>query len=373
MNSEKLIYINNLRVFIISLVVVFHLALFYMPFSWYCCTELASPWLLIFLTAFTTICQTFFMGLLFFVAAYFTNHSFNKAAMGMAFNKRLIRLGAPILFYLFIISPLVYYLPILINQNASIPYPHVFNLGHLWFIASLLVFTVIYAFIRKLNIFDFCGTRKIELPNALIVLFFSLLLGLSSFVVRIWFPVGDKLPIINTQLAHFPQYVSLFILGIVAYKFQWLESVHLKSLQNWLLYAFALILLAVVLLAYVGGEVAKGGVTHEDIPELLGGWNMASLLYSTWEQLTGIPLMIGLVGFFKHYFNRETQLSRWLSENSYTMYIIHLPIIVLLSLLMGKFDLPISIKFLLLIIPSLVICFVIAHWVKKIPILTKII
>jgi len=371
-SSTKLIYIDNLRIFIVSLVVVFHLALFYMPFKWYCCTELASPMTLVFFTAFTTVCQTFFMGLLFFISAHFTHQSFNKKNTASALNKRLIRLGIPIVVYLLFLAPFTYYLPLLFYPDTEIPYEPIFNLGSLWFIASLLIFTLIYVLFHFFKLFSFKRQNQTELPNTLTIMLFALLLGVLSFLVRGWFPVGDKLPIINAQLAHFPQYIAMFVLGIVAYKYQWLNSIHFKSSLMWLVFALAMIFLAIGILYYFGGQAATDGATHDDIPDLLGGWSVFSLIYSVWEQLTGVSLMIVVVSFFKDYLNQRTEFSQWLAENAYAVYILHLPMIVLLGLTMGLFDLPVFVKFMLLTIPSLVICFVTAHWIRKISIVRRV-
>lgn len=373
MNSNKFIYIDNLRTFIISLVLIYHLALFYMPFKWYCCTEVSDAVTLVFLTAFTTISQTFFMGLLFFISAYFTNQSFNKANnINSALTKRLIRLGIPVVVYLFTLSPLTYYLPILFSPNSTTPFPHIFNLGSLWFIAALLLFTLIYALFRFFVTFDFHKKQPTAIPNALWIIIFAFMLGILSFIIRIWFPVGDIMPITNAQFAHFPQYIALFILGIVAYRYQWLDAINFKSSIKWLLFALATILFSFLMLYFVGSRLASNGVTHEDIPYLLGEGHMLSLAYAIWEQLTGVPLMIGLLGLFKDYFDKQTQFSQWLAENSYAVYLTHLPIIVFLSLVMGQFDLPIYIKLLVLIVLSLIICFVSAYLIRQIPVVKKV-
>jgi surface polysaccharide O-acyltransferase-like enzyme len=51
------------------------------------------------------------------------------------------------------------------------------------------------------------------------ILWFAAGVGIISFLVRIAFPVGWTLNPVGFQLAHFPQYVALFILGLVAMGF----------------------------------------------------------------------------------------------------------------------------------------------------------
>ena len=106
------------------------------------------------------------------------------------------------------------------------------EIGHMWFIESLLVFCLIYALIRhtisncQLSIVNY----QLFKPTIIGLLIVALLMGVGSYFIRqvspqdhwIW-PFGIiPLPI---EPAHYLQYVMMFVLGILAYRFQWLEKI----------------------------------------------------------------------------------------------------------------------------------------------------
>ena len=75
----------------------------------------------------------FFMGLYFFISGYFVPRSFDKQGTKQFVHKKLLRLGVPLLFMGGIIS--------ILSGKPEI--------GHMWFVESLLVFCLIYALIRQ--------------------------------------------------------------------------------------------------------------------------------------------------------------------------------------------------------------------------------
>lgn len=376
MSSDKLIYIDNLRIFVISLVVAVHVALFYMPLGWYSCKENAEPIIILILTAFIIVIQAFFMGLLFLISAYFTNHSFNKGNIHSVLAKRFMRLGIPLLFYLLIISPIVHNLIALLNPDSGVSFWHIwlepksFALGPLWFVAALLFFTLLYTSYRIVAASNLQkNAQPYKIPNVWIIMLFAFVLGIVAFVTRIWFPIGNFVPIIGFQLAHFPQYICMFIIGIIAHKYQWLNSINFKTSVKWLLFALVMILFSPLLIYYFAGA-AFGGIGNTI--HFLGGGHMPSLIYSIWEQITGIALMIGLLGVFKRYLNQPSQLNKWLSNSTYTVYIIHPPIIIFLCWSLNAVALPALVKFVVLLILALLICFILASLICKIPVVKNV-
>jgi peptidoglycan/LPS O-acetylase OafA/YrhL len=113
-SSSRLLYIDNLRWTMIILVISMHAADTYSPFgNWYFVdrrpVSLAS--VLVF-GAWQMYLQSFFMGLLFFIAGYFVPSSFDrKGAIGFL-RERAVRLGVPVLLYMFCVGPVTeYYVP----------------------------------------------------------------------------------------------------------------------------------------------------------------------------------------------------------------------------------------------------------------------
>jgi hypothetical protein len=51
---------------------------------------------------------------------------------------------------------------------------------------------------------------------------FAFALGWVTFVVRIWAPVGWQWEPPHLELAHFPQHIAMFTVGLAAYRGDWL-------------------------------------------------------------------------------------------------------------------------------------------------------
>ena len=85
------------------------------------------------------------------LAAYFTDSSFTKKGTFKFITDRLIRLGIPLVFYSLVISPFTSYLVYYFAQEHHITflqylsgYDTWIDVGVMWFVLALLVFTFIY-------------------------------------------------------------------------------------------------------------------------------------------------------------------------------------------------------------------------------------
>ena len=103
----RMFFIDNLRWTMIFLVISMHSADTYSPLgSWYFTdrTPLSPPTLLFF-EAWQMYLQSFFMGLLFFVAGFFLPSSLHRKGPVRLMRDRAFRLGLPVLFYMFVLGP----------------------------------------------------------------------------------------------------------------------------------------------------------------------------------------------------------------------------------------------------------------------------
>ena len=80
---KRLYFVDNLRIFLISLVVLHHLSITYgAPGSWYYNESQPEGLLILPLAMFVATNQAFFMGLFFLISAYFTEKSFAGKSTG---------------------------------------------------------------------------------------------------------------------------------------------------------------------------------------------------------------------------------------------------------------------------------------------------
>lgn len=137
---SRIFFLDNLRVLLAFLVVLDHAAQLYVPGSaWVIPSEPASPLESFIITMFLILISSFFMGLFFMISAYFVPSSLERKGAAMFMKDRLVKLGVPILIFMFGVFPgigyVLYYYG-LYNQ----PQPLI-TFGNLWFLALLLLFS----------------------------------------------------------------------------------------------------------------------------------------------------------------------------------------------------------------------------------------
>lgn len=108
--KERLLFIDNLRILLISLVVMLHLSITYGGGgSWYYKEGQADTLSFVLLTFYSTTVHAFSMGFLFMIAGYFTAAAYDRKGPWPFLKARLLRLGIPLLCYDFIVGlPLAY-------------------------------------------------------------------------------------------------------------------------------------------------------------------------------------------------------------------------------------------------------------------------
>jgi peptidoglycan/LPS O-acetylase OafA/YrhL len=377
-SKPRLEFVDNLRWVMIVLVVSMHAAVTYSHIgSWYFMED-PKPGTLV-MAVFATyqiFLQAFFMGLLFLLAGYFVPPAFDRKGPLPFIVDRAIRLGVPSLFYMIVIHPVVVYG--LLQRFAAPTRPGLAQAwwpylrsgrflsgsGPMWFALALLGFSIAYA--------GFCATGKrsspkpaaAPVPGSLQVIGLILIMGACSFLVRIAQPMGTN--ILNMQLCFFSQYILLFWIGIRARRENWLMRIPYRFGMRWLILALSfgsaawIALLAALLWT---GSVEKLG----------GGLTWQSAAYSFWEAFFCLGMCLGLVVLFREKLNHQGKAQRWLSDNSFAVYLFHTPLLIAVTLMMRGFDAPKLIKFLVAtILGVLVTYFASALVFRRIPVLRRL-
>lgn len=368
MKSDRLFYIDNLRIFLISLVVLHHLAITYgAPGSWYYNESAVGLPEILPMSMFVASNQSFFMGFFFFISAFFIMPSLNQKGVKQFVADRATRLGLPLFFFSFLLSPLTVFIHHRIVENKPEPFWQYLqhgwgvNVGPLWFVEALILFSALFLlFHRRL------AAIKMQFPGTAKILLFALFTGLLQFVIRIWLPVGWSMPYTGFQFPFFVQYIFLFVLGVVAYQNNWADAFTLQLGRRWFLFAQVMIFIGFPLLFLKGGDEQAG------VAPFMGGFTPQSIGYSLWEQVTGISLMLGLAGLFKHLFNHQSTFAHRLSESAFGVFVFHTPVIVALSAVLSGWHINPLLKFVALSGPALVLCFGVAWLIKQLPGLKKI-
>ena len=371
-----MLYIDNMRVLLISLVIVGHMAITYgAPMgAWYYhekgevgpVFEIATIFLL-------GIGASFLLGLFYLIAGYFTPRPFDRKGAKNFILERLIRLGIPLIFYALVINPLVtYWAAVAGGYEGTFPdyvSTHmatlkIASIGPLWFVEALLVFSIAYALVRL-----WFGAQKssaksqqsVPVPGNGSIALFALGLGLVTFIIRIWAPFGWWLEPIHQEPAHFPQYIALFSIGILAYRNNWFAVIPKAQTRTWGWIALALVPVFPLL------AIAAGALRGDFDPAVAGGLTGLSLAYSVWEAFIGVALVIAVLVWFRDRFDHQSKLVQAMSTTAYTVYVLHPLIIVPLALILSNVSLSLEVKFFLFAPLAVVVCFLAGYLIRMIP------
>jgi len=373
----RLLYLDNLRVTVITLVVFMHIAIMYGAIGdWYYYEAgEADTVVVVAMLLLGGIGAAFAMGLFFMLAGYFTPRAYDRKGAGKFLIDRLKRLGIPLLFYEAIIIPLIKY-PLDIRAgyqgtpgqwlSAYIQGVRSFGDGPVWFLEELLIFSIGYAVWRLVA--DRSTQRTppdrsgaAPAPGNWIIAAFALGLGVVTFIVRLWAPSGMYFEPWHLELARAPQYIALFVVGVVAYRRSWLESFSDAQAKPWRWIALLFALLLPVL------AVAAGALTGELDTSAAGGLNLLSLAYSVWEGFMCVSMVIVVLAWFRRRFNHQGRLAKTLADNCFAVYILHPLIIVWLALALSGIQMNLGLKYIIVAPLAVALCYLIAYLVRKIP------
>jgi glucans biosynthesis protein C len=368
--GSRMFFVDNLRVFLTIMVVIFHLSITYgADASWFYkerpTTELAG----ILLTLFVILNQFYFMGLFFLISGYFVPGSVDRKGSIRYTKDRLIRLGIPLVLYSLLISPFVEYVKGVtvgyytggLGQFYFDRWQHLkLTPGPLWFVEVLLVFSLVYitgkAFLDWVNRkVTRSNPKAIRKPiNHCLIIAFILVLAPLSFATRLIIPIGVEWK--NIGVAFLPQYIFLFSVGILAHRLGWLPDLPSGVRRTWSMVAI-LAIIALPIMMVLGG----------DIPPFLGGLTWQSAMLSTWEAVYCVSMSILMLSLFRARFDFQGSLARFLSRNAYTVYIIHPVVIIPLAYFLRGISIDPLIKFILISPVAVALCFLVSHIVRRIP------
>jgi hypothetical protein len=238
----------------------------------------------------------------------------------------------------------------------------------MWFVEALLIFSVVYALWWRLAQPRARTERSQgQAPGNLAIAIYALALGLVTFAVRIWLPVGWFFAPMGLQFPHFPQYIGLFVVGTIAYRRGWLSAISKDAARGklWGGVVTFLIVLAPVLFVL-------GGALDGNTEPFRGGLCWQNLVYALWEQFLCVGMVISLLVWFRRRHNRQGKLARTMSASAYAVYIFHAPILVFVSLGLRSVDLYPLLKFALAAAICIPLCFLAGGLVRKLPVARRI-
>jgi glucan biosynthesis protein C len=370
--ASRMLFVDNLRSAVIILVILHHVAVVYAANTPFYYVEPHGALTTGVLVVFQILNQAWFMGAFFLLSGCFSPGSLDRKGSRTFLKDRLVRLGIPILFYSFILSPIasigIYQMPVSLTHITTplswARYPHFINFGPLWFAVMLLLFDFGYVGVRALTRKRAARSgRDAKLPSYPKVGAFMLLLAVASYLIRIVIPIG-KYVLGFPSLFYLPQYLSFFCIGVAASRGNWLQTIPDSMGKRGLIAALAA---TVVLL-----PLALVGIRAGRPVGFLGGGYWQSADYALWDSIFSVGLVLGLITLFRRALDRQGKLAEMLSRHSFAVYVFHIPIIVFLAIAIRSVNLAGLLKFALLSIIAVPASFVVAYLVRKLPLASRV-
>ena len=312
--------------------------------------------------------HSFRMPIFFVVAGFFGAMLFYERQPIRMIRNRVSRIIFPFVVFLFLLWPITIFAfgyTAAVFSNLENPFEiaiqSLSNLSdfipkttsHLWFLYYLALITgttvilgILLKSMRKstqtlTKIFDWIIQRPIVR-----VLFFSVMTFLMLTILGT--SMVDASVSLTPDLNTFIYFIFFYLIGWVLFK----SKQHLKTFirYDWISTILALIL------------ASLQGLTIQNLELAPNGNSVMLILYSS---VVVCLFMFGITGLFIRYGSKYSSRMRYISDSSYWVYLIHLPITAILPAFIWQLPLPAVGKFLIVLSITSIICFVSYHYLVR--------
>jgi len=181
-------------------------------------------------------------------------------------------------------------------------------------------------------------------------------------------PIGKEVLGFPT-LAYIPQYLGFFVVGTIASRHNWFRT--LPGSVGLVGFGIALVVGVFLFPLVLSGHLFSLELT-EALSNSLGNGHWQSAVYTLWDSTFAVGICLGLITLFRKLFDRQGRFGRFLSQHSYTVYVIHIPIVVFLGVALKGIELGSLLKFGVAAVIAVPLCFILAYIVRKIPLASRI-
>ncbi|KAK7894025.1 hypothetical protein LTR67_006726 [Exophiala xenobiotica] len=268
------------------------------------------------------------MATFFFLSGWFSGSSISKSKSVWLFvRSKTLRLLLPAVLYTFFIDPLVDIIVAFLGPYSDPPQLTLLRLidlsksiyrrswinvdgirGPVWYTVLLTIFDSTAILSLPMGVHYTCRILSRSQP------FFPTLAGitvaiLSSFAIRLIYPIGKTVVLLNLQPAFLPQYILAYILGLTSQAtqnpFAYFPLSHATTRRPLAIFPFYLTVstLTLGLLARTAKSLAP---VEDDVTAVLsfkGGMNIPALLYAIWNEASFALITPALLAVFREYFD----------------------------------------------------------------------
>ncbi|MEB8347391.1 acyltransferase family protein [Flavobacteriaceae bacterium KMM 6898] len=367
--TERIHSLDSLRAIMMLLGLVLHSALTYNV------TYHGDAWSLkdpetthIFSNSIVFLIHSFRMPIFFLVAGFFGAMLFYERQPLRMVKNRISRIVFPFLIFLFLLWPITVFAfgytnaVFLYQENpleiALKPFTNLLaftpkTTSHLWFLYYLALITgttvllgLLLKNARKLTqittiIFDWIIQRPLAR-----ILFFSGLLFLTLTIL------GTSM--VEASVSLIPE-LNTFVYYLVFYLIGWVLFKSKHHLDTFVRFDWIYTIGAVVLATIQGFIIQNSGLSPNTNSGIL-------ILYSS---VVVCLFTFGITGLFIRYGSIHSERMRYISDSSYWVYLIHLPLTAIIPAFIWQLPLPAVGKFLIVLSLTTIICFVSYHYLVR--------
>ena len=312
--------IDWLRVITIGLLLIYHIAIGFQPWGLMIGfiqnrESMESIWIPM------SMLNVWRIPLLFFVSGMGVCFAIKKRNWKQLIGERSKRILVPFLFGIFCIVPLHMFL---LQKHYTMPLTYSYNPGHLWFLGNIFAYVVILS-----PVFFFLRKNENGAVNLWIKKLLSNPLGLLIVIVAF---VVEALLVKPDIYQLYAMTWHGFFLGLLAFLFGFIfvfsgDAFWQTVLKwRWLFLALAVSIFIVRFLEF-----------NLNTPNY-----MMAIESNIW--------IFAVFGFGYKYLNRPSNTLTYLSQAAYPVYIIHMAVLYLASLLIFPLDIPVEYKFILSVV-----------------------
>lgn len=303
-------YFDNGKAIASFLGIVYHSALVFTGIAWLINVDEQRS--LPILQIYTHYINLFRMPLFLFIAGYFAAHSVKKYNFkDFALNK-LTRLGIPLISTLltFNILETLYIFKFNYGNYPLIETLSTFRLSHLWFLYYVIIFSFIIYICSFFKFYHFNSLIKRRLEKYMDVILIACNIGIFGIFGVLFVITGFFHELFSFILIG--AYLPYFLLGVLTYlNWEFLENKFFNLTRTRVAVISILLIISYIL----------AGIISDIVP-------------NTDQILNIIPRYFSLIlvlGLLYKYLNKSNRFLKYMSESSYPVYLIHQPVIVVVS------------------------------------------
>jgi hypothetical protein len=394
--KTNLVFMDNLRVFVVWNVVFFHaIAMFAYPlvYQWPIVDKIRSSRIF---ECLILALDTYMMPHLIFIAAFFVFSSLKTKSPPEYLKKRFLRIFVPVIVYTICAGDVVFQIQSKIQTGSFPAYSATFldywrdffhfgvitfigqgkalnqvsfDMQHTWFLSVLFFFTLctVVAALpfkkkeqaqRKTD-----GKKKIIATTVIYAFSLSLFYGLVTTIFAVngiefgsWIRF---LGVVQVKINQFWMLLALFLFGLHMYRREWLTKGDIGSWKLWAILSGVLLTLFFMLALgnYLPGieefvRVVEHNLKSTDQLPLPESTDIAKVVYLLMHMLS-MPICLFLLMFFisfcKRFFNKPNAITTFCSLHSINVHLLHYIPVILIQYMLMEMPLTPAVKILLML------------------------